>query len=89
MRPDRPAVDLITAPVSKEDAGPDLYLLLLLWRVHVYFASGGLPRMHKEIGFIEGQNVAIEYRCASVPRLLPAPGRFSMMKGWPRRSDSH
>ena len=26
---------------------------------------------------------------ASVPMLLPAPGRFSMMNGWPSRSDSH
>src|SRR5262249_55238905 len=26
---------------------------------------------------------------ASVPILLPAPGRFSMMNGWPSRSESH
>ena len=26
---------------------------------------------------------------ASVPILLPAPGRFSMTNGWPSRSDSH
>jgi hypothetical protein len=26
---------------------------------------------------------------ASVPMLVPPPGRFSMTNGWPSRSDSH
>ena len=33
--------------------------------------------------------LAADRTTASVPILLPAPGRFSMRNGWPRRSDSH
>jgi hypothetical protein len=76
-----PRGTILIAPRDRRDVANEIEIELVVER-----------RVGRVVAPDHEQRVSVCGRArttASVPMLLPAPGRFSMMNGWPSRSESH